>query len=575
MPKKTKEQISYNMSRVRSNDTALENALCDELNNRGIKSFTRNEKSVYGKPDIVFYGRKIAVFCDGDYWHGYNWKFAQNEIKSNRTFWINKIEKNMARDIEVNKKLEDSGWTVIRFWGHEIKKMLGKCVDNIEIKLHEPPHYPYRMIDLCAGIGGIRRGFERAGGFVNVLSAEKDKYACMTYKHLFGDNPENDLTKEDFKKRIENLQYEILLAGFPCQTFSRVGHEAGFEDEEKGQIFFHIADIIKRTRPCAFFLENVDHLVTHDKGRTFRTIIRELSKNLNYHIVGLSPTEEDTLTYLPKNFIRNSRDFGMPQNRPRTYIIGFDKERFDKDKLRILPNELPLKRNKNLYESLNDLLERDVDPKYYMSSGYLDTLIKHRERQEKKNYGFGYRIVNLPGIEKPIANTLLATGGSGRERNLIYAPRDGIAGMHIPGKKTLLNDKGIRVMTPEEWGKLQGFVNYAFKDDLGNDAFSFPEGIPDAQKYKQFGNSVTIPAIEEMAKFMRKCLRRLLEDPESIIIQLASQRTTLCKHEIMEVLPLSKWQVNYLLRKMRESGEIELISKGKNSKYVLVEMKDR
>jgi DNA (cytosine-5)-methyltransferase 1 len=184
-------------------------------------------------------------------------------------------------------------------------------------------------------------------------------------------------------------------------------------------------------------------------------------------------------------------------------------ERFHPDRLELLPNTLPEKREHRLYADLNALIEHDVNPRYYMASGYLETLIRHRERQKSNGNNFGYRIVNESGTECPMANTLLATGGSGRERNLLYDPQDGIAGMMISGKKTPLNDKGIRVMTPTEWGKLQGFINYAFIDGDGMDGFSFPESIPDVQKYKQFGNSVTIPAVEEMARFMRFCLETL------------------------------------------------------------------
>lgn len=147
-----------------------------------------------------------------------------------------------------------------------------------------------------------------------------------------------------------------------------------------------------------------------------------------------------------------------------------------------------------------------------MASGYFETLVKHREKQEKRGYGFGYRIVNEPGIQNPIANTLLATGGSGRERNLIYDPRDGIAGTEVKGKKTPLNVKGIRMMTPTEWGKLQGFVNYAFINEQGEDTFSFPKQVSNVQRYKLFGNSVTIPAIEEMARFVKNCLEILAAD---------------------------------------------------------------
>lgn len=509
--KKTREQISYNMSRVRNKATSSENILCEALIKRGITTFRRNAKEIFGKPDLVFGARKIAVFCDGDFWHGYDWEHKKNEIKSNQSFWIPKIEHNIARDEEVTQTLQNSGWTVFRFWEHEIEKELDCCVNIILDELRLLPKKPYRSIDLCAGIGGIRRGFELTGAFRNVLSAEIDKYACRTYQHLYGDNPENDLTSETFKKLVQQTEYDVLLAGFPCQTFSRVGKEEGFDNEEKGQIFFHIAKIIEQTRPMIVFLENVDRLVTHDAGRTFSTIVNTLVTKLGYHTIGVTPKQDGSLQYNTKNFIRNSRDFGVPQNRPRTYLICFDTEKFDIERLRNLPNELPLHREIPLYDSLSDLLDQEVDPKYYMASGYLDTLVHHRERQESRGYGFGYRVVNEPGIEHPVANTLLATGGSGRERNLIFDPRDGIAGLQLGTKKTPLNDRGIRVMTPNEWGKLQGFVNYAFINEQGIDEFEFPEDVPDVQKYKQFGNSVTIPVIEEMAHFILNCLDALTQ----------------------------------------------------------------
>lgn len=150
---------------------------------------------------------------------------------------------------------------------------------------------------------------------------------------------------------------------------------------------------------------------------------------------------------------------------------------------------------------------KKVDSRFFLSSGYLETLEKHIVTQHNKGYGFGYRIVNAPDIENPIANTLLATGGSGRERNLIYDPINGTscAGTSIKGKYSPINDKFVRTMTPNEWGRLQGFIGYAFVDENGADQFSFPEGIPNVQKFKQFGNSVTIPVIEEYAIFIQKC----------------------------------------------------------------------
>ncbi len=506
---KTAEQISYNMSQVKNKNTTIELRLEAELNKRGLTTYVKNPRDIPGKPDFAFVARKIAVFCDGDFWHGFNWDEAKGTIHSNQDFWLPKIEKNMARDKEITKALQAQGWTVLRFWGHEIKRDPGQCADAVAAALRVIPEPPYRTIDLCAGIGGIRKGFELTGLFQNVLSAEIDKYACKTYQHLFGDDPFGDLTTDEFLEKVSSTPYDVLLAGFPCQTFSRVGKEEGFEDETKGQIFFHIAKIMKKTRPMAFLLENVERLVTHDDGETFRIIVETLVNELGYYVIGVEKTETGELKYDPKQFIRNSRDFGVPQNRPRTFIIGFDTERFSYEKLKLLPLTLPAGGDEKLYEDLNDLLDRNVDARYYMASGYFETLIRHRARQEGKGYGFGYRIVNEPSIEHPIANTLLATGGSGRERNLIYDPRGGIAGLIIPGKKTPLNDKGIRVMTPMEWGKLQGFVNYAFLSKDGIDEFSFPEDIPNIQRYKQFGNSVTIPVIRRMASFMVDCINRL------------------------------------------------------------------
>lgn len=372
---------------------------------------------------------------------------------------------------------------------------------------------PFRTIDLCAGIGGMRKGFERAGGFNNVMSAEIDKYACITYQHLYGDDAYHDLTSEEFKVELENLEYDVLLAGFPCQTFSRAGLEEGFNNREKGIIFNHISEIIERTRPRAIFLENVDHLVRHDKGNTFRIIIDRLERELNYKVIGVNYDLEGLPTYNGRDFIRNSKNFGIPQNRPRTYIMAFDRERYGAEALLGITNALPVNNDLQLYRDLNDLLEFQAEPKFYMSSGYLDTLIRHKVRQEKNKNGFGYRIVNELGIEHPVANTIMATGGSGKERNLVFDPQDGIAGTVVSTKRTPLNDQGIRVMTPREWGKLQGFVNYAFLDKERVDHFSFPPEISLQQQYKQFGNSVTIPVIESMAKFMLRCFVELGEIP--------------------------------------------------------------
>ncbi len=364
----------------------------------------------------------------------------------------------------------------------------------------------YKTIDLCAGIGGIRKGYELAGCFKNVLSAEIDKNACLTYQHLYGDDPTNDITTCEFKDKVAKTKYDVLLAGFPCQAFSRAGKKKGFLDETRGTLFFDIADIIKRTEPKAFMLENVDNLITHDKGQTFHTILNVLVNELDYKVIGVTKKENGELEYTAKDFVRNSRNFGVPQNRPRVYIMGFSRKHFG-NKVDDLPHELPTKRDTDIYRDLNELLEMNADDKYFLSSGYVETLERHKARHEGKGNGFGYRIVNLPEIEHPVSNAILATGGSGKERNLVIDPKKGVAGKNVPSKQTPLNDRGIRAMTPREWGKLQGFINYAFIDEkTGKDLFSFPEGLADGSRYKQFGNAVTIPAVEVMAKFMKKQL---------------------------------------------------------------------
>lgn len=374
---------------------------------------------------------------------------------------------------------------------------------------------PFRTIDLCAGIGGIRRGFELTGHFKNVKAAEIDKYACLTYKHLYEEDAQNDLTNEEFKRDLETLEYDVLLAGFPCQPFSRAGREEGFNDAEKGIIFCHIAEIIKRTRPKAIFLENVDNLVRQDKGKTFKVIIDTLEIKLNYKVIGVNYDQDGKPIYDVNNFIRNSRNFGIPQNRPRTYIIAFDRERYKPKALMKIDNTLPMKDSRQIYRDLNDLLEYHADEKYYLSSGYLETLERHKRREHDKGNGFGYRVVNSSDIAHPVANTILATGGSGKERNLVYDPQEGIAGKIDKAKHTPLNKRCIRFMTPREWGKLQGFIGYAFVDEYSNEGFSFPEGVSTAQQYKQFGNSVTIPVIVTMAEYMLKCFEKLGEFPKN------------------------------------------------------------
>ncbi len=443
----------------------------------------------------------------------------------------------------------------------------------------------YKIIDLCAGIGGIRRGFERTGHFANVLSAEIDEYAARTYELNFnGDNPRNDLTDESFKKLAERISCDIILAGFPCQPFSSQGNQEGFEDPSRGTIFFHIKEIIKRTRPKAVFLENVQNIVSHDGGKTVRVIIDTLERLLGYRVIGVNYDANGEYVYKHSSFVRNTRDFGLPQNRPRAYFIAFDKELYGEliDESGI--NELPcglserLLNNEYLGHSLNDLLDKYVDLHYYMSARYLNTLENHAARQKLKGNGFGYCIVNSAKRAQEYANTILATGGSGKERNLIfqpmpnYDPDDPYVMSVMKRKLDGINSKNIRVMTPTEWGRLQGFIGYGFIDENGNDTFRFPEGMPEGQKYKQFGNSVSIPVIETMADFLYERISAMNQNYEVVLRNMAKRHgRMITKTEAVACLDIDDKKALKILKELETRGKVTKVSIDRKVYYRFIE----
>ena len=437
----------------------------------------------------------------------------------------------------------------------------------------------YRTIDLCSGIGGIRQGFERTKHFTNVLSAEIDEYAARTYEHLFGDDPRNDLTSKEFKDLVAECDYDVLLAGFPCQPFSSQGNLEGFNDPTKGTIFFHLKQIIKRTRPKVVFLENVQNIVSHDKKKTIKVIIDSLEKKLNYKVVGVSYDENGDFIYNKDSFVRNTKDFGLPQNRPRAYFIAFDRELYgdllDSDDF---INELPrglnerISSNPRLNKKLNDILEDNVDLHYYMSATYLETLEKHAKRQKENGNGYGYYILNSDDHKREYANTIMATGGSGKERNLIIQkmPYHTKEDENRLKKKGGLNDKNIRIMTPREWGRLQGFVGYGFVDEeTGIDGFSFPDNVPEGQQYKQFGNSVSISVIETMADYVFDMLDVMNKHEETIVENILKIRGKIKKADVVETLKVSELHAGYILKKMRDNGKIKIETRGRDSQYTI------
>lgn len=336
---------------------------------------------------------------------------------------------------------------------------------------HDIPFLPdknakFTFIDLFAGIGGFRMAMQSLGGKC-VFSSEWDNQAKKTYMANYGEIPYGDITKKEVKALIPN-EFDLLCAGFPCQAFSIAGKRGGFEDT-RGTLFFDVAQIIQKHRPKAFFLENVKGLVNHDKGRTLQTILSTLRDDLGY--------------FVPDPQIVNAKDFGVPQNRERIYIVGF------RNDLHINDFSYPEKLDKS--SSFMDIREtEEVSVKYYLSTQYLQTLINHKSRHSEKGNGFGYEIIPDDGI----ANAIVV-GGMGRERNLVIDTRltNFIPVTRIKGD---VNREGIRKMTPREWARLQGFPD------------EFRIVVADAPAYKQFGNSVAVPAIRATGEKILQLLKQ-------------------------------------------------------------------
>lgn len=338
---------------------------------------------------------------------------------------------------------------------------------NVPFPAPENPKFTF--IDLFAGIGGFRIALQNLGGKC-VYSSEFDAKAQETYLANYGEMPFGDITKESTKSYIPQ-KFDILCGGFPCQAFSLAGRRLGFKDETRGTLFFEIEAILRKHQPKAFFLENVKGLAIHDKGRTLKTILEHLD-DAGYDVV---PPQ-----------ILNAMDYGVPQHRERIYIIGFRKDLG----INIADFQYPTPTSSgDKRPKFRDVMEKEeVSVKYYLSTAYIETLIRHKARHEAAGHGFGYKIIDIDGV----ANAIVV-GGMGRECNLLIDKRltDFTPITRIKGE---VNRDGIRKMTPREWARLQGFPD------------TFKIVVADASAYKQFGNSVAIPAIQATAEKELKLL---------------------------------------------------------------------
>jgi len=309
----------------------------------------------------------------------------------------------------------------------------------------------FKTLDLFAGVGGIRLGFERAG-FKTIFANDFDKTCKDTYDLNFN---EPKLTIKDiWEVNIKDIpKFDILLGGFPCQAFSIAGYRKGFKDEEKGNLFFRIIEILEERKPTAFLLENVKNLQGHDKGKTFK-IIKDTLEKLGYHI---------------KFKVINSMTHGnIPQNRERIFIIGF----LDKSKIEAFnfPKEI------NLTKNFRDFTSQEADKKYYYNDKPLYEKIKEDVNSELTVYQWRRKYVRAN--KKGVCPTLTANMGLG--------------GHNVP---IIKNHKGIRKLTPKECFLLQGFP----------ESFKLPN-LADNKLYHQAGNSVTVPVIQRIAEEMRKVL---------------------------------------------------------------------
>ena len=355
-------------------------------------------------------------------------------------------------------RLEPRNSSMLPFFRKEVEvrgvvvQVISTISSKPEGKTFKKADRRFKTIDLFAGIGGIRLGFEKAG-FNTVFANDFDEQCKLTYDLNF---PRTKLVVEDIKKiGLDDLpRFDFLLGGFPCQAFSIAGYRQGFNDEKgRGNLFFDIARIIEARKPKGFLLENVKNLKSHDGGKTFR-IIEETLKNLGYRI---------------KAKVLNSMEYGdIPQNRERIYIVGFKNKNHS--------DNFNFPEPKKLTKKVADLLEKSVPEKYYYNGKPLYKKLEKFVKEEGKVYQWRRQYVreNKSGV----CPTLTANMGMG--------------GHNVP---IIKDKKGIRKLTPLECARVQGFP----------ESYKLPQ-ISDSALYKQFGNSVSVPVIESVARQMMKAM---------------------------------------------------------------------
>lgn len=381
----------------------------------------------------------------------------------------------MSKQIHI--RLEDTLYKALSVYTETSGQSVQDCISGAVMQMLNKqnsstvnPDAPFTFIDLFAGIGGMRLAFEEAGGHC-VYSNEWNKYSQQTYFANFGEQPDGDITQVEASSIPD---HDVLVAGFPCQPFSiagvskkqSLGRATGFEDKTQGTLFFDVCRILKEKRPKAFMLENVKNLCSHDRGRTFKVILESL----------------DELDYEVFHQVIDGQNF-VPQHRERILIVGFDRKRFGKDiqfNFDITP----------VYPKpvIRDILEPEVDKKYTLSDKLWTYLQNYAAKHKAAGNGFGYGIAPLNGVSRTLS-----------------------ARYYKDGSEILIEQDGSnpRKLTPRECARLQGFP----------DTFKIP--VSDTQAYKQFGNSVVVPLMANVAKLIAHEIEKMEKSDSTNLIERA------------------------------------------------------
>lgn len=375
----------------------------------------------------------------------------------------------MAKQVHI--RVEDEVYEALAGYstdkGQSMQDCISSAIKQMLVKSKAVPpraKEQYTFIDLFAGIGGMHMAYVSAGASC-VYANEWNKYSQQTYYANFGIQPDDDITKVTAEKIPD---HDILVAGFPCQPFSiagvskkqSLGRATGFEDKTQGTLFFDVCRILKAKRPKAFMLENVKNLCSHDKGRTFK-VIQESLAELNYKVFFQ---------------ILDGKAY-VPQHRERIVIVGFDMDRYGEN----IDFEFALKTGKK-NPVMRDILETNVSDKYTLSDKLWAYLQNYAAKHKAAGNGFGYGIAPLDGISRTISARYYKDGSE------ILIAQEG---------------KNPRRLTPRECARLQGFP----------DSFKIP--VSDTQAYKQFGNSVVVPLMAEVAKLV---VGKLEELDETVVV---------------------------------------------------------